>query len=247
MADIQAQVKTWLTDNGQVLELQVARDLLSCGLPVEQSVMYRDGIEGKTREADIVVDLSDPKTCTGSRTNPLIVTIECKHTTKGPWAGIIHQAPPQRDDIPPSVALAYGNDAAVIKDLEYATLQITHPPCGGIYLTAGQNRDRNTAYDATRQALAAARAVGRARLTVETDPASLQDQPRGGAVSLVVTTAPLFRAQLDHGGEIQLQPTDELDVMTDSSDGSHLVTVVTRAGLRQWASKLGQHWAPARV
>lgn len=247
MADIQAQVKTWLTDNGQVLELQVARDLLSCGLPVEQSVMYRDVNEDKAREADIVVDLSDPNTRTGSRSSALIVTVECKYTTKGPWVGVIHQAPPKRTDIQAGVALAFGDDATVVRDLEHATLRITYPPCGGIYLTAGQSRDRNTAYDATRQALAAAQAVGRARLAVETDPDSLQDQPRGGAIPLVVTTAPLFRAQLDHRGEIELQPTDELDVLTESPDGAHLVTVVTRTGLRLWAQKLGQHWAPARV
>ena len=181
------------------------------------------------------------------RDSPLIVTIECKHTTKGPWVGVMHETAARRSEMQPSAALALGDDATMVSDLAFATLQHPDPPCGGIYLAAGRGSDRNTAYDATRQALAAARAVGLARLNTGTDPDSLQDRLLGGVLALVVTTAPLFRARLAPGGELALQQVDELEVMTESLSGSHSVTVLTRAGLSQWASKLGQHWAPARV
>ena len=147
-----------------------------------------------------------------------------------------------RQGIKAGDSMAYGDSNAVFDTLQRSRLLTPNAPCGAIYLAAGQGADPNTAYNATRQALAAARALGRDRLQADHDPATSKKRHHGATLAVVVTTAPLFRAELDVLGELELRPADELDVGTDAQSERRPVTVLTRRGLVSWANRLANGW-----
>lgn len=239
------QAKSWLEDNGQALELQVAATLFRNGLPVEQSVVYTDPVEGKAREADLVVDLMD---LSGEHIKtercPILAVIECKHSTKGPWVGVQHFLDPRVLRTNPENILAQGGDETCPEDLRRTGLKSSTGPSGSIFLAAGSGSDRNVAYNATRQALASAQALGKER-SLRNGASPNSRYGRGVTMAVVVTSAPLSIAWLGSNEKLRLTRVDGLEVWTDSQEGKYLVTVLTRAGLESWARRFSYGYVSA--
>lgn len=116
------------------------------------------------------------------------------------------------------------------------------PACSQV-LTA-YSLNKNPAYDATRQALSAARGLCERHPLPATDD---EGRARTGVVTfaVVVTTAPLWTVRLLEEGELVIEAVERFDVWTDSGDGSgslRPVMVLHENAVRRYARSLIHHW-----
>ena len=229
-------VRKWLTENGQALELQVARSLIQSGIPVESSVMYDDPITGKRRETDLVIDLVAPKAAGRSRfASALLAAIECKHSANGSWVAIHHADASSDHPDDPGSWWWHGHESNVAAGQGLRDYLAVWPH-GSIFST---ENSKNTAYDAVRQALSASQALSTQRLPTQEDADSLQTALAGTGLAFVVTTAPLFSAHLSEDGDLAVEATDRLDAFVeDRLDKRRCVSGFTREGFTKWAPQL---------
>ena len=218
----------WLESSGRALELRVTRAFRRHATQVRHSVFYTDGKSGKSREVDVVARFHGPPHTEGQAV--LDVVIECKTGKPGSqWVAF-------RDETSPA-SFPPGDDAWITSPEPgtvsgFETAWQWHPLFVdrvnvSSLVTAHESRD--SAHAAVQQlvsGLTAQVAEVRRNDVKTTNPfneqtgQTVQWSTVGvGVLGLIVTTTPIYVADLDESNEPRVQQVEIVAVPTGRTVG----------------------------
>jgi hypothetical protein len=223
---MQERVKKWVEGEGYPLEMKAAAAFRGAGFEVRQAQYYIDSDSGKSREIDVVAQVSDHYGLASMR-----VVVECK-TTEKPW--VVFSSPHTLRNYNKLFALGILSEA-VLKAL-------TDLSAGGIAKLSEQLRwfakSGSAGYAAAQaftgnQELPFSAAMGAVKACLAQGPGSY-NPPFRADFPVIVLDAPLLDCHMNDRGDLQLQEVTEHEFLF----APHLpafkgtcVRVVTLAGL----------------
>lgn len=206
----------WLETSGRALELRMSRAARKAGAAVDQSWTYQDGNTGKAREGDVLASFR----WEGLEKRPmdLHVVVECKSSTKHPWVAFMDRAVTPGTDIANWTLFAHGPFVGLTEPLSETWIGL--PPFSGsraaTHITTAFEKGNDPAADALQQVRSQAQGLWDHHLN------STGRGLQGGGiviVAAVVTSCPLFTAELDREGEIKLTEVDKVQVRAQGHNG----------------------------
>lgn len=227
---IRSEVSHWLQQTGYVLEMEVARRLLTNprkGGPyayiVSQGVSYVDPVEGKVRETDLTWNLG--KSASDRHSCRVLFAIECKNSS-APWV-VFSGA--QSTDVFPIEKEAVA-DCEICRTLRLpfwlaCAAEYPHHFPGDLAYNIVEKRNKD-GKDLAREAILSSVSAAIAIVMEK------KEEDQHGylvVVPVVVTTSPLFVAQLDNDGEISVKPVSfhTIAVRNAKRDDPTMVSIVT--------------------
>jgi hypothetical protein len=219
----------WLESSGRALELRVIRAFRTHATQVRHSVFYTDSESGKSREVDVVARFHGPPRSKGQAV--LDIVIECKTGKPGSqWVAFRDDTTPS--SFPPSedawfTAAEPGTESSFEKAWKWRPPFVDRVNVSSL-VTAHDGRD--SAHAAIQQLIAGV--TGQVADVRRHDVRSMSrfDEQAGqttrwsttdvGVLGLIVTTTPLYVADLDESNEPRVQQVDIVAVPTGRPDGA---------------------------
>lgn len=206
--DLQGYLQNWATVSGRALELRVAQAARVAPADyVEQSFTFIDPVHHAEREGDVAATFywGDGRRL---RLGAISLVMECKFGGDSPWVGFLDRGLPLRDrtlDYVTFTGLPDDSGVAQPPELDWqlaggvSSLLCSHLVVAKI----GTRGDRNTAYDAVRQATSAA--AGHLRL----EPV---DWSATVAAVVLDNQVPLFTCHLSENDDVVFEEVPALRV-----------------------------------
>ena len=232
--DLPTRVTRWVEDAGFALELRVARACDRNQLEdTVQSFKYRDSLEGKWRELDVVSYCYAGHGMQKRRDRVVRLVIECKSSKKHPWVVLTDSSAWQNRDEAFDRALVHWASKHTAKKSWMALHgSPVHPGSTGGYAIAEafareddrRGNDLNSPRRAVQQVLAGA--VHLAERWDRTQPAPV------GLVEftlpIVVTAAPLFECTLSQDKQVQVVETSLTSLYAQPEGDAETVPVLVQ-------------------
>jgi hypothetical protein len=207
-------VRSWLSQHGYVLEMEVARELIPHCSYVAQGEQYVDPVTGKLREIDIFCSWGGAKDKIGVH-HSVEMVIECKNTT-APWVAFFGGSPSVEGGILPN--LVDGKewmDCIRCDEIQTPLFDLAHAAGASIAYAITEKKNEKGGKDLAREAVLSVTSASIAHVHAaeefrEASPVhySLNVLP------LVVTKSPLVACSLSESGDVNLSHIDRCRVFS---------------------------------
>jgi hypothetical protein len=237
--ELMHDVRNWLNQNGYVLEMEVARELMPhCSLVV-QGFQFNDPITDKLRETDVFCEWMSTN---GDIEHSIEMVIECKSTT-APWIAFYGGSKGFQDAPFPFRMLGEYADCSVCDDIDvlFSLGPGSEAPIAySILEKKSAKSDRDLAREAVLAVTSTAVSVTR---DIENDFEKKQrGQVHVGSTILpvVVTRSPIFACSLDQAGEVNLSRADScwVHALHEKHDLSIRVLVINYSAFKTLVTEL---------
>lgn len=240
MGEVESLLK-WLEESGRALELRTIRAFRRYA-DVQHSVYYADKRSGKVRESDVLARFYGSRG--GDRLAHLDVVVECKTGKPGSqWVAFLDGTSPSRFG-PEQDAWVTAREPAKVGRDRFAEAWKWYPPLtervnASSIVTAHDGRD--TAHAAIEQCLSAVDGQIEYVVVNEDEPYYRQDEKTGieqrwstidaGVLGLVITTVPMFVADLDEDNSPRVRPVEIVAVPSRRQSSPERIFVANETAL----------------
>jgi hypothetical protein len=237
----------WLEESGRALELRTMRAFRRYA-EVQHSVHYADQDSGKVRESDVLARFYGSRG--GNRLAHLDVVVECKTGKPGSqWVAFLDGSSPSRFD-PDQDAWVTAREPTK-GGSRFTEAWKWYPPFTervNVSSIVTAHDGRATAHAAIQQCLSAVEGQIGYVLGHEDEPYYQQDEATGieqrwskidaGVLGLVITTVPLYVADLDEDNAPRVKPVEIVAVPSSRQAGPARVFVANETALNRIVMEL---------